>query len=134
MVVSVLMLAGFAAPDSDTNSSVRLKYFNVNEEGNTFVLSWESAEEADVLKYAIERKTTFSNNEFVPLKEVSPQGQDVRYLHRDDQVFKTGGGDVVDYRLMAVYHNGSREILVTKSVNYTPTALRRTWGSIKAMF
>jgi hypothetical protein len=33
-----------------------------------------------------------------------------------------------------VYSNGLREVLASKSLNYTSTPLRRSWGSIKAMF
>jgi hypothetical protein len=55
------------------------------------------------------------------------------YSFRDDQVYKSAA-DQLDYRLEVVYENGLREVLVTKSLNYTTTAIRRTWGSIKAMF
>ena len=121
-------------PTGSQFDSIRLKYFNVVEDGNSFILSWEAAEEDAVLSYELERKTTFSNNEFLLVKAVPARGRDIQYQHRDAQIFKAGGSDVVDYRLMAIYSTGAREILVTKSVNYTPTALRRTWGSIKAMF
>ena len=125
----VLLLTGFAFP----SQMVRLKYFDIAEDGSAFVLSWESAEEDGIQSFEVERKTTFSNNEFVVLQTVPSRGSDFRYIHRDDQVFKTAS-EVVDYRLMAIHSNGAREILITKSVNYAPTALRRTWGSIKAMF
>ncbi|NNE36042.1 MAG: hypothetical protein HKN13_12440 [Rhodothermales bacterium] len=131
--ISLFVLGGFVGPVSSPFESIRLKYFNVTEEGKSFILTWESAEEDAVLAYELERKTTFSNNEFLLVKELPTKGADVQYMHRDDQIFKAGG-DVVDYRLMAIHSSGAREILVTKSVNYTPTALRRTWGSIKAMF
>ena len=135
VMIGLLAISGFAMPSDSPSDPIRLKYFNVVEDGNSFVLSWESAEEDAVLSFELERKTTFSNNEFLLLKAVPARGADYQYQHRDAQVFKAGGGgDVVDYRLMAIYSSGAREILVTKSVNYTPTALRRTWGSIKAMF
>ena len=48
----------------------------------------------------------------------------------DSQVFKSGS-DKLDYQLEAVYSNGVREVIRTESLNYTSTAVRRTWGSLK---
>ena len=87
--------------------------------------------------YEVQRRSTFSNGQFVTVQETTAQGVNRRYEYKDDQVFKSAAAatrDVVDYRLVAVYQSGARQILASQSVNYTSTALRRTWGSIKAMF
>lgn len=123
-VVSV----GFSAVDE-----VRLRYFDVQEQGNNFVLTWEADVESDVRLYEVQRRTARTNNQFVSAKELQAHGSGKQYLFKDDQVYKSAQ-DLVDYRLVAVFGSGSRQILASKSVNYTPTALRRTWGSIKAMF
>ena len=112
---------------------VRLISFSIQEEGRDFVIAWQSEIEEDVRQYEIMRKTPFSNDQFVRVFEVPAHGINSSYGFRDSQVFKSGS-DKVDYQLEVVYSNGVREIVKTQSMNYTTTAVRRTWGSLKAMF
>lgn len=131
LIGSLLLLA--AAPAHD---EVRLRYFNVAEQGSDFLLSWETEVEESARSFEVQRRTAFSNGQYLVAEEFQPHGVNRLYEYKDDQVFKAGAGpqDVVDYRLVVVYESGARQILASKSVNYTSTALRRTWGSIKAMF
>jgi len=114
-------------------SSARLNFFTLEKENNDLIVSWQTTTETDVSHFDLLRRTQFSNNQFVEIASVVAHGIDKPYLYRDDQVYKSAS-EQVDYRLEVVYTNGVREELGTKSVNYTPTAIRRTWGSIKAMF
>ena len=70
---------------------------------------------------------------FVQVHQVDAHGPNRGYGFRDTQVYKTGS-DKLDYQLEAVYMNGVREVVRSESMNYTSTAVRRTWGSLKAMF
>jgi len=112
---------------------VRVSTFSIQEEGRDFVISWQSDLEEDVRQYEIMRKTPYSNDQFVKVHEAVAHGVNKAYNFRDSQVFKAGS-DKVDYQLEVVYSNGVREIVKTQSMNYTTTAVRRTWGSLKAMF
>lgn len=114
-------------------SSVRLSFFNLEKENNDLIISWQTTTEDGVSHFELQRRTQFSNNQFVDVASVNAHGVGKPYRYLDDQVYKTVS-EQVDYRLEVVYVNGVREELGTKSVNYTPTAIRRTWGSIKAMF
>ena len=111
----------------------RLSYFNVETQGNEFVLTWETDLEDQVDEFELHRRTSTTNNNFVLVDSHPAHGTQRTYTLRDDQVFKSAS-ELVDYRLQAVLTDGSRQVLVVRSVNYTPTAIRRTWGSIKAMF
>ena len=65
--------------------------------------------------------------------DLSSAPREFRYIDRS--VFKPGeAGDAVFYKLLIDYNNGSVEEKGPVSVNYTSTAIRRTWGSIKSMF
>lgn len=65
--------------------------------------------------------------------DLSATAREFRYIDRS--VFKPGEtGDAVFYKLLIDYKNGSVEEKGPVSVNYTSTAIRRTWGSIKSMF
>lgn len=115
-------------------SGVKLSFFKVETEaGRNFILSWQAEQEDDVHRYEVYRRTIHSNGEFVKLHELRAHGPNKPYQFRDDQVYKASS-EQVDYRLEVVFTSGVRQILAQQSVNYTPTAIRRTWGSIKAMF
>jgi hypothetical protein len=79
------------------------------------------------------RRSPNSNDQFVRVHTALAHGVGQEYDFVDTQVFKSSS-DKLDYRLDAVYANGVREAVRTESVNYTSTAVRRTWGSLKAMF
>lgn len=116
-----------------TTSTVSLNFFKVDRENNDMVVTWESAAEDGLAHYEVQRKTPFTNNQYVLVAKTSPHGTKRVYRVMDDQVYKMSN-EQVDYRLEAVYGNGVREELASQSVSYTPTTVRRTWGSIKAMF
>ena len=112
---------------------VKLEYFEVSPEGKNFTVKWQMEAEEDVREYELTRRTPYTNQQFVKVQAMAAHGVGVPYEFLDDQVYKTGS-DQLDYRLEVIYNNGLREVVATKSVNYTSTAMRRTWGSLKAMF
>jgi len=112
---------------------VRLSFFRVQPEGRDFVVSWQVDLEEQVRDYELTRKTPYSNDQFVKVFAIPAHGTGKAYIFRDRQVYKSGS-EKLDYRLEVVYANGVREVITTQSVNYTSTAVRRTWGSLKAMF
>ncbi len=110
-----------------------MSFFKVNEEGGDLVVSWQTEEELDVREYELQRMTRFTNGQFVKVESLAPHGPDKAYLFTDEQIFKSSS-ERVDYRLEVIYTDGVRQQLAREQVNYTSTAIRRTWGSIKAMF
>ncbi len=118
---------------SSGQGMVRMSFFKISEENGDLLISWQTDEERDVREYELQRMTRFTNGQFVKVDALTPHGPGKAYLFRDEQVFKSSS-EQVDYRLEVVYSDGVREQLATEQVNYTSTAIRRTWGSIKAMF
>lgn len=112
---------------------VRLSAFEIRNEGSDFVITWSTELEEDVRSFEVQRRTTSSNDQFVKIHSVAGQGPGQQYQFRDSQVFKSSS-DRLDYRLDVVYENGVREAIRDESMNFTSTAVRRTWGSLKAMF
>jgi hypothetical protein len=72
-------------------------------------------------------------DQFMPIKEIDVHGPGRLYTWRDTGLHKSAT-DQVDYRLSAVFGNGSTQILFEEKINYTATTIRRTWGSLKALF
>lgn len=112
---------------------VRLASFDVSPDGRSFAISWQMDLEEDVREYELMRRTPYSNDQFIRVQAFKAHGTGRPYAFRDDQVYKAAA-DFVEYRLDAVYSNGMRESVADAKLNYTTTAVRRTWGSIKAMF
>jgi hypothetical protein len=101
-------------------------------------LNWVVSMENDVDFYTVKRKMSYQN-EFQDLAEIQlSEGTDNLdgkvYLYTDKNVFKNSAtAEPVIYALYA-NKNGSSKFVAQVDVNYTTTAVRRTWGSIKAMF
>lgn len=128
----VLLLLLTAA--SVTVGDVRLKYFRIEKENTAVVLNWEAELEVDVLEYEVLRRTPYTNGQFARVKTLPVHGAGRSYRVVDDQVYKDGLEEQVHYQLVAVFKDGVVKELGAESINYTSTAARRTWGSIKAMF
>lgn len=114
-------------------AEVQLEYFQVEDLGQEFVVTWKARVEEDVYAYELTRRTALSNEQFIKVFAPEAHGTEKVYTFHDDQVYKSSS-EQLDYRLEVVYTNGLREVITSKSINYTSTAIRRTWGSLKAMF
>ncbi len=112
--------------------SVRLRYFNTEFETGVITVTWEAEAEGDVRTYELFRKSDQADD-FSKIADISVHGVNTPYSVRDDKVYKSPAA-TVDYRLEAVLTNGLRQRIAESKVNYTPTAIPRSWGSIKAMF
>lgn len=114
-------------------ANVIFSRFEARTEGNAIVVTWEASVESDVREYVLERLTVF-DAEFVEMARLSAHGPNSPYVYKDERVFKMQA-EQVTYRLRMIGTNGSfLGVSDPISVDYTPTAVRRTWGSIKAMF
>jgi len=104
---------------------------------NEIKLEWTVQEEKNVQHYEIKRKmvrdTEFSTIAIVDAKP--PSATPNQYDYMDRNVFRnSGNSEPVVYELNVFFTNGDSKFIGQAEVNYTSTAVRRTWGSIKAMF
>ena len=99
---------------------------------NRVTLTWQAETEQDVAAYEIQRKTPTSTGHIL-LHTLPAHGPGKTYTYTDADLYKEVSA-LADYQLVAVYRDGSRQSIFNVQVNYTTTGLRRTWGSLKAMF
>ena len=125
----LLLLVGLAASAADAQ---KLASRAVRNEGGSVRVTWTMSDEAGVNTYRILRSTPTSNGEFVKLLDMPPHGADRPYEYVDRDLYKEASS-LAEYRVLAVRADGLWD-LFTAQVNYTATGIRRTWGSIKAMF
>ncbi|MEZ4701877.1 MAG: hypothetical protein R2834_16180 [Rhodothermales bacterium] len=131
--ISLTLFVLLSAFSPQPAGKVQLAFFRVSEDPGGMVVSWQVDTEDEVKEYELLRMTRFTNNRFVKVESFPPHGVNKAYSFKDSQIFKAST-EQVDYQLEVVYANGQREQLAREQVNYTSTAIRRTWGSIKAMF
>ncbi|MER3524608.1 MAG: hypothetical protein C4326_11250 [Ignavibacteria bacterium] len=112
---------------------VREGSFNARSDGNNITIRWTSEDESGLLKYVLERKAGV-NGAFIPLVEIQPKGNNESYVYVDDTAFHISES-LYQYRLKVVFVNGAAPMYYGPiTVSHRTSDVRRTWGSIKAMF
>ncbi len=125
ILFSILVVAAAVYADSF------LDYFQGRSEGEDVRLEWKTSAEVNLRHFVIERKTP--QNPYIELATVEPKGSNSFYSYLDEAAYKTA--DLVFiYRLKIVDNDGSTSFSAEVTVSHNVSGVKRTWGSIKAMF
>jgi hypothetical protein len=108
-----------------------LKDFRARSEGENVRIEWETGEETNLSHFIIERKNPESS--YIEIATIQPKGNNSFYTYLDESVYKSNDLLFI-YRLKIVDTNGQLSYSSPISVTPNISGLRRTWGSIKAMF
>lgn len=110
--------------------SATITLFQATFDGSNVRIIWEVANETGVQGYDLYRK---ANNEpaFDRLTTMPPTGQP-RYQYLDTDVYRGPQGGPFTYRLTVRTSTGDQSY--TSTLGQTPSAVQRSWGSIKSMF
>lgn len=106
---------------------------NASSDGTSITLRWVSEDENGVLKFVIERKAGISGS-FMLLAELTPRGNNSSYQYVDETAFRIVSESIYKYQIKIVFTNGSTAYYGPITVSHKTSDVRRTWGSIKAMF
>jgi hypothetical protein len=111
---------------------IRADSFQVTSDGDNIVVRWITDDETNVSRFDIERRTGTDGN-FTSIATVNPKGPSL-YEYTDYSPFhKTV--TLYQYRIKVSFVDGSTPLYVGPvTVSHTVSGVRRTWGSIKAMF
>jgi hypothetical protein len=112
-------------------AGVYLQSFRGHNLGEDIKIEWETGEETNLSQFMIERKTPESD--FVSIAAVQPKGSNSYYSYIDESIFKQNDYVFV-YRLKIVENNGNYAYSSPITVTLNPSSVKKTWGSIKAMF
>lgn len=127
----LFIFAGFGVLASGFSpGSLLIDYFKVRSLGDRILLEWKSSGESGLVQYDLERKKD-NETDYEVIKSFNPQGEGTIYQFIDLGLYKSQGS-TVNYRLKIVSRSGST--FLEGSGIYTTTSVRKTWGSIKAMF
>lgn len=126
-----LLLVLLALCASTLVAGAFLDYFRGNSNGDSITLEWKTRTESNVRTYEVQRKTA-NGGDFVTIGSLDPKGSNSQYQFVDRGAYKNTG-NVYIYRLRIV-DDGMTSFSNEISVSHNATSVKRTWGSIKAMF
>ena len=117
-----------------------LTLFTAAYDGTNVRVEWEVSTEADVSGFELSRKAS-NETSYTAVTSVTPTGQR-RYQFTDINVYRALPGTTVPtpaagsgphtYRLLVRSPNGDQAYLTI--LTGTPSAVQRSWGTIKSMF
>jgi hypothetical protein len=110
-----------------------LDFFQGRSDGNNISLEWKTRTEQNLSSFEVQRKAG-QDGVYITIANVEPKGSNSYYSYVDRSAYK-GSASVYFYRLKITDGTSSpasysNEITVSHSVS----SVKRTWGSIKAMF
>lgn len=108
-----------------------VEYFTAQSYNDNVLVRWKTSDETGVQKFVLERSTNQSS-EFLKLAEIAPKGGNSIYEYIDASAFKQAD-NIYLYRLQVVTNSGSFYVGPI-TVFHKVSSVKRTWGSIKAMF
>lgn len=127
-IVKILLVLSFVGT---VFAGATLYYFNARSENESIKLEWKTQDESNVRHFIIQRKNP--GNSYVDIATVMPKGNNSYYTFTDETAYKTQ--DLVFiYRLKIVDNDNTVSHSSEVTVSHSISGVKRTWGSIKAMF
>ncbi len=105
--------------------------FEVNSNQGNVVVQWATGEETNLSHFVVSRKTV--NGEFVDIATVEPKGSNSIYEYVDENAYKTNDA-VYIYQIKIVDNDGTITLSNELTIAHIVSSVKRTWGSIKALF
>lgn len=129
MKISTLILAFLII--ATVYAGAYISYFHARSESDDIRLEWQTGDESNLQKFVIERRTPQSS--YIEVESIAPKGNNSYYTYLDQNTYKTNDA-IFAYRLKIVDANGTVTYSSDASVSLNISGVKRTWGSIKAMF
>ncbi|MCX7797431.1 MAG: hypothetical protein N2249_02265 [Melioribacter sp.] len=111
-------------------AGAQLIYFTASSKDGNVILEWKTSSETNLDYFVVERANATGN--FIPIARIEPR-PDRTYEFIDQTAFKALDAIYV-YRLKIVDKDGTVSYSAAVSVAHSVSSVKRTWGSIKALF
>ncbi len=112
-------------------ASALISMLQAKSDGDNVILEWQTTTEKNLKEFVIQRKTP--NSDFMDLATVKPKGDNSFYSYKDQSAYKVNDKFYI-YRLKIVDNDNSISYSAEVSVVHSVSSVKRTWGSIKALF
>jgi len=104
--------------------------FGARSSGGNVIVNWQTSTETNVKEYIVERKTV--NGSYIAIGSIETR-TDKNYEFIDKCAFKSSD-QLYIYRLKIVDNDGTSSYSWDVAVPHNVSSVKRTWGSIKALF
>jgi hypothetical protein len=129
LTLSILILFVCIAAQSQ---AIDLTSIQASSDGSVITLRWNTKDETTVSKYVIERRVG-TNGQFIQIAKIEPKGPSW-YDYVDKTAFRSTA-TLYQYQIRVKFTNGiTDQEIGPVSVSHSVNSVKRTWGSIKAMF
>ena len=109
-----------------------IQSFEIESDNGNIILSWQSSTEQNVKQYEILRGP--DKDRLTLISTVPAKGDNSLYTYIDENAYKTSDSFYA-YGLVIRDNDGSKsEIMHTRILHENVSSVKRTWGSIKALF
>ena len=109
-----------------------IQFFVADSDGDNITLSWQTSNEQNVQQFEILRGPDRDN--LTSIASIASQGNNSSYTYIDKNAYKTNSS-FYSYGLVIVDNDGSKSEPITIGVSHNGvSSVKRTWGSIKALF
>ncbi len=113
-------------------SVIRDGTLQARSDGSNVTIQWGTADESGIREFVIERRNG-TVGDFIQIAVVSKKGSNSFYEYIDKSAFKTTGS-IYQYRIKSAIITGGSEYSNIITVSHNVSGVKRTWGSLKAMF
>ena len=114
------------------SGAIREGTMQARSDGSNVTIQWGSMDETSVKEFVIERRSG-TVGEFISIAVIAKQGSNSFYEYIDKSAFKTTGS-IYQYRIKVVNSSGGAEFSNVITISHNVSGVKRTWGSLKAMF
>ena len=109
-----------------------IQSFEIESDNGNIILSWQSSTEQNVRQYEILRGP--DKDRLTLIASIPAKGDNSLYNYIDENAYKTSDSFYA-YGLVIRDNDGSKsEIMHTRILHENVSSVKRTWGSIKALF
>jgi hypothetical protein len=114
-------------------SGTLINSFIATSNGDTITLNWETSIEDNIKEFVVLRGKDKDN--LYPITTIKAKGNNSQYSFVDENAYKSAASFYA-YGLELVDNSGNRSDVVmhTQVVHDNVSSVKRTWGSIKALF
>ncbi|MCX7834753.1 MAG: hypothetical protein N2450_01630 [bacterium] len=110
-----------------------LEDFTVTPGNNRIHVRWESSSEVGLQRYKLERSV--DGSPFVEIASIQPRGDHQIYQYIDTDIYTLDASPrTFAYRIKFQMRDGTFTYSIVRETTLNLSSIRRTWGSIKAMF
>lgn len=130
ILLAVLAAALVAVPAAA--DIIRTGTLQATSDGVDVTVRWMTEDESGVAIFEIERRGG-TDGDFMSIGRLDPKGPSLYEFVDHSAFMKTGS--IYQYRIKVSFSNGQAPYYTSPlTVSHTVSGVRRTWGSIKAMF